>query len=113
MQQVSDGVWSSCDSDLIVGELVPGLLAIGEDLPQHHSQTPHIALCGESPVHDALWGHPADRQHRMTAHLQRESSPLQKPTRVSMKLSLTPLYLDIFIHTRERVLHREVFILLK
>lgn len=59
------------DSDLIVGELVPGLFPVGEDLPQHHAEAPNVALCGEPPVHDALWWHPADWQHCMTAHLQR------------------------------------------
>lgn len=59
--QRSHRAQTSRDSDLIVGELVPGLLAVGEDLPQHHSKAPHITLCGEPPVHDALWGHPANR----------------------------------------------------
>ena len=54
---------------LIVGQLVPGLLPVGEDLPEHHPQAPHVTLCGELPVHDALWGHPADRQHGVTPHL--------------------------------------------
>lgn len=69
-------------SDLIVRELVPWLLAVGEDLPQHHAEAPHVTLCGEPPVHDALRGHPADGQHRMTAHLhkKRHNSIHEKPT---------------------------------
>lgn len=57
-------------SYLVVGKLVPGLLAVCEYFPEDHTQTPHITLCGESPVHDALWGHPADGQHGVTTHLR-------------------------------------------
>ena len=73
------------DSDLVVGELVPGLLAVREDLPQHHAEAPHVTLCGEPPVHDALRGHPADRQHRVTAHLQIQSE------RKEEEVSLSPV----------------------
>lgn len=57
------------DSYLIVWELVPGLLAIGKDFPEDNTQTPYITLCSEPPVHDALWGHPANGQHSVTTHL--------------------------------------------
>ena len=72
------------DSDLVVGELVPGLLAVREDLPQHHTEAPHVTLCGEPPVHDALRGHPADRQHRVTAHLQIQSERKEEEEEVSL-----------------------------
>ena len=58
---------------LTVGQLVPGLLAVGEDLPEDHAEAPDVALCGELPVHDALWGHPADREHRTSADLRRRT----------------------------------------
>lgn len=45
---------------LVVAQLEPGLLPVGEDLPQDDSETPHIALRGELPVHDALRWHPAN-----------------------------------------------------
>lgn len=54
---------------LIIGKLKPWLLSIGEDFPKNDSKAPHITLCGELPVHDAFWGHPADRQHGVTSHL--------------------------------------------
>lgn len=57
---------------LTVGQLVPGLFAVGEDLPEDNTEAPDVALRGELPVHDALRGHPADRQHRTSAHLRRE-----------------------------------------
>jgi len=79
------------DSDLIVGQLVPRLLAVGEDLPQHHAEAPHVTLCGEPPVHDALWRHPADRQHRMTAHLQGEGGREREGERERGKLNQCPL----------------------
>lgn len=59
---------------LTVGQLVPGLLAVGEDLPQDHAEAPDVALGGELPVHDALRRHPADRQHGAPTHLQREAA---------------------------------------
>lgn len=55
---------------LVIGELVPRLLSIGEDLPQDHPQTPDVALCGELSVHDAFRWHPADWQHGVTSDLQ-------------------------------------------
>ena len=54
---------------LAVGELVPGLFPIGEDLPEDHSKAPDITLRGELPVHDALRRHPANRKHRTPTHL--------------------------------------------
>lgn len=54
---------------LIVGELVPRLFSIGEDLPKNNSQTPNVALCGELSVHDAFRGHPTNGQHRVTSDL--------------------------------------------
>lgn len=57
------------EADLCVGELVPGLLAVGEDLPEHHTEAPHVALGGELAVEDALGRHPADGQHRAASHL--------------------------------------------
>lgn len=56
-------------SYLIIGELVPRLFAVGEDLPENNSQTPNIALRGKLSVHDALRGHPADWQHGVTSDL--------------------------------------------
>ena len=58
---------------LTVGQLVPGLFPVGEDLPEDHAEAPDVALRGELPVHDALRRHPADRQHRASAHLRRET----------------------------------------
>jgi len=55
---------------LAVGQLVPRLLAVGEDLPEDHAEAPDVALRGELPVHDALRRHPADGQHRASAHLE-------------------------------------------
>lgn len=57
---------------LVVGELVPRLFPVGEDLPQNHPQTPHVALCGELSVHDAFRRHPADWQHGVTSDLERQ-----------------------------------------
>ena len=58
---------------LVVGELVPRLLAVAEDLPQHDAVAPHVRLDSEGPVQDALWRHPADRQHgRVTSHLRQD-----------------------------------------
>lgn len=54
---------------LVVAKLKPWLFSIGEDLPHNDSETPHVALRGELPVHDALRGHPADRQHSVSSHL--------------------------------------------
>lgn len=54
---------------LIIGELVPRLFSISEDLPQNHPQTPDVALCGELSVHDAFRRHPADWQHCVTSDL--------------------------------------------
>lgn len=54
---------------LIIGELVPWLFSISEDLPQNHTQTPDVALCGELSVHDAFRRHPADWQHCVTSDL--------------------------------------------
>lgn len=54
---------------LIIGELEPWLFSISEDLPQNNAKAPHITFCGELSVHDALWWHPADRQHGVTSHL--------------------------------------------
>lgn len=45
---------------LTVGQLVPGLFAVGENLPEDHAEAPDVALRGELPVHDALRRHPAD-----------------------------------------------------
>lgn len=55
---------------LIIGQLVPRLFSVSEDLPQNHPQTPDVALCGELSVHDAFRRHPADWQHRVTSDLQ-------------------------------------------
>lgn len=57
---------------LVVGQLVPGLFAIREDLPQHDPQAPDVTFCGELPVHDALWRHPANGQHRVATNLGRK-----------------------------------------
>lgn len=46
---------------LVVTQLKPRLLPIGEDLPQDDSEAPYVAFRGELPVHDALRGHPANR----------------------------------------------------
>lgn len=54
---------------LSVGELVPGLLPVGEDLPEHHAEAPDIALGGEFTIQDALGRHPADGQHGPAPHL--------------------------------------------
>lgn len=54
---------------LIVGQLKPWLLPVGEDLPEDDTETPHVALCGELPIHYALRGHPADGQHGVASHL--------------------------------------------
>lgn len=59
----------SCNLYLIIGELEPWLFAVCENLPQNDPKAPNVALCGELPVHDALWGHPAYRQHGVTPHL--------------------------------------------
>lgn len=45
---------------LVVAQLEPRLLPVGEDLPQDDSETPDIALSGELSVHDALRWHPAN-----------------------------------------------------
>lgn len=45
---------------LVVAQLEPRLLPVGEDLPQDDSETPDITLRGELPVHDALRWHPAN-----------------------------------------------------
>lgn len=55
---------------LIVGQLKPWLLPVGEDLPEDHTKAPHVALCSELPVHDALRGHPTDGQHGVAPHLE-------------------------------------------
>lgn len=78
-------------ADLGVGELVPGLLAVGEDLPEHHAEAPHVALGGELAVEDALGRHPADGQHGAAPHLrgrwvtggQPPTSTLFPPTEVA------------------------------
>lgn len=57
-------------SHLIVPQLKPRLLPVGKDLPQDDSEAPNVAFCGEFPVHDALRGHPADREHGVSADLQ-------------------------------------------
>lgn len=54
---------------LIIGELEPRLLAVGENLPQDDAEAPYIALGGEFAVHYAFRRHPANRKHRMTANL--------------------------------------------
>ena len=46
---------------LVVTQLKPRLLPIGKDLPQDDSKAPDITFRGEFPVHDTLWGHPANR----------------------------------------------------
>lgn len=48
-------------SYLVVTQLKPRLLPVGEDLPQDDSKAPDVAFRGELPVHDAFWGHPANR----------------------------------------------------
>lgn len=58
-------------SYLIVTQLKPRLLPIGKDLPQDDSETPDITFRGELPVHDALWRHPADREHGVSSNLRR------------------------------------------
>lgn len=63
----------SIPTHLTVGQLVPGLFAVGEDLPEDHAEAPDVALRGELPVHDALRGHPADWQHRASTHLRRKT----------------------------------------
>lgn len=54
---------------LVVRQLVPGLFAVREDLPQHDSQAPDVTFCGELPVHDALWRHPTNGQHCVATDL--------------------------------------------
>lgn len=55
---------------LVIGQLKPRLLAISEDLPHDDAEAPHVTLCAELPVHNALGWHPANRQHSVTAHLK-------------------------------------------
>ena len=57
-------------ADLGVGELGPGLLAVGEDLPENHPKAPHVTLRSELPIHDAFRGHPANGEHGMSSHLK-------------------------------------------
>lgn len=57
---------------LIVGQLVPGLFAICEDLPQHNPQAPDVTFRGEFSVHDTLWRHPANGQHRVATDLAKK-----------------------------------------
>ena len=57
---------------LVIGQLEPGLFAVGEDFPQNHPKAPHIAHRGELPIHDALRRHPADGQHGVTSDLKEE-----------------------------------------
>lgn len=57
-------------SYLIVPQLKPRLLPVGEDLPQDDSKAPNVAFRGEFPVHDALWGHPANGEHGVSSNLQ-------------------------------------------
>lgn len=57
-------------SHLIVPQLKPRLLPIGKDLPQDNSEAPNVTFRGEFPVHDALWGHPANREHGVSSNLQ-------------------------------------------
>lgn len=47
-------------ADLGIGELVPGLLSVGEDLPEHNPEAPHITLSAELAVKDTLRRHPAN-----------------------------------------------------
>lgn len=55
---------------LIVPQLKPRLLPVGEDLPQDDSKAPNVAFRGEFPVHDALWGHPANGEHGVSSNLR-------------------------------------------
>lgn len=59
-------------SHLTVGQLIPGLFAIREDLPEDHAEAPDVTLRCELPVHDAFGGHPADGQHGAPANLRRK-----------------------------------------
>lgn len=70
---------------LIIGQLKPRLLAVGEDLPQDDAEAPHVTLRAELPVHDALGWHPANGQHGVTAHL--EENRLHTPQLVSQHAS--------------------------
>lgn len=69
---------------LIIGELEPRLFAVCENLPQNDSEAPHVTLCGKLSVHDALWGHPADRQHGVTSHL----NTTYTQTKISLKMNM-------------------------
>lgn len=55
---------------LIIRQLKPRLLAVGEDLPHDDAEAPHVTLSTELPVHDAFGWHPANGQHGVTAHLE-------------------------------------------
>ncbi len=54
---------------LIICQLKPWLLAVGEDLPEDDAEAPHVTLRRELPVHDAFWWHPANGQHCVSSHL--------------------------------------------
>lgn len=58
---------------LAVGQLIPGLFAVREDLPEDHAEAPDVALRCELPVHDAFRGHPADWQHCASTNLRRKT----------------------------------------
>lgn len=59
---------------LVIGQLKPRLLAVGEDLPHDDAEAPHVTLCAKLPVHDAFGWHPANGQHGVTAHLEENRS---------------------------------------
>lgn len=60
----------STATHLAIGQLIPWLFPIGEDLPEDHAKAPDVALRRELPVHDALRGHPADWEHCTSTHLK-------------------------------------------
>lgn len=70
---------------LVIRQLKPWLLAVGEDLPHDDAEAPHVTLCAELPVHDALGWHPANGQHGVTTHL--EENRLHTPRLVSQHVS--------------------------
>lgn len=81
---------------LAVRQLVPRLFSIGENLPEDHAEAPDVALRGELPVHDALRGHPADRQHGAPADLRQQ---MQEPYRHSRGERTQPVLKSVVYET--------------
>lgn len=93
-------VWAVCVSmcacvptHILVAQLKPGLFPIGEDLPHDDAEAPHVTLRSELPVHDALWGHPADGQHGVTSDLEANQSQMR-----SQQYNATPVLRNDMTH---------------